>query len=490
MTARTIIERALSYLYTYDNGTNEVIFNDRYYGEHVAGDSYPWCCAFLWCIFDECGASDLFYDGKKTAYCPTVHQWGKEKGLIVPTSEGQYGDIVLFDWNGDGVADHIGLIISRNGNGTYETIEGNTATYNYTNGGYVLKMTRYYSSIIAIIRPKYSEEANTMPKGKFVIDVSQHQGTIDWNTVKDKIDGAILRCGYGDDLPSQDDTQFSRNLAECERLGIPYGVYLYSYATTEAQAKSELAHFLRLIKGYKPVLGTFLDVEEGGSEQFCARACRVVCEGLKKAGFTPGVYSALSWWNSYLTEIKEYTRWVAHWNDFCAYGGEYLIWQYGTEKIDGINGEVDSNFYYGDFGKSDNTTTTAETKTAANKAASNTTKITTPDITYQVFTDTSGWLPTVRNLEDYAGVDGQPIKGIRVYLNGDTLAVQTHQLANGNIDKITIFAGKNTIRYRVRVIGASDYYSWMENTKDTGGSSDTFAGEAGKPIDRLQIFVK
>ena len=149
---------------------------------------------------------------------------------------------------------------------------------------------------------------------------------------------------------------------------------------------------------------------------------------------------------------------------------------------------MDSNFYYGDFGKSDNTTST--TTAVENKAASNTTKTTTPDITYQVYTDKSGWLPIVRNLEDYAGVDGQPIKGIRVYLNGDTLAVQTHQMSNGNIDKLTIFAGKNTIRYRVRVIGASDYYSWMENKKDTGGSADTFAGEAGKAIDRIQIVVK
>ena len=495
MTAKTIIDKALSYLYTYDNGTNEVIFNDRYYGEHVSGDRFPWCCAFVWCIFEECGASDLFYDGKKTAYCPAIHEWGKKRNLIVPTSEGQYGDIVLFDWNGDGVADHVGFIITRNGNGTYETVEGNTATYNYTNGGYVLKMTRYYSSIIAIIRPQYDSGKKEGVKadvknGKFVIDVSQHQGTINWDKVKDKIAGAIIRCGYGDDIATQDDTQFARNLSECERLGIPHGVYLYSYATTEAQAKSELSHVLRLIKGHKFELPIFIDVEEGGTEHFAPRACRVVCEGLKKAGFTPGVYSALSWWNSYLTEIKEYTRWVAHWNDFCAYGGEYLIWQYGTEKIEGINGEVDSNFYYGEFGKSDNTTTTAETNTAANKATSITTKTTTPDITYQVFTDTFGWLPTVRNLEDYAGIDNQPIKGIRVYLNGDTLAVQTHQLANGNIDKLTIFAGKNTIRYRVRTIGSKDYLSWMENKKDTGGSSDTFAGEVGKAIDRIQMVVK
>ena len=475
-TAKKIIDTALSYLYTYDNGKNDVIFNDRYYEKHVFGDSYPWCAAFVWCIFNECGASDLLYDGKKTAYCPTIHQWGKDNGLLVPTSEGQYGDIVLFDWNNDGIADHVGFIITRNGNGTYETIESNTATYNYTNGGYVLKMTRYYSSIIAIIRPKYNEkEVNTMPNGKFVIDVSQHQGTIDWNTVKDKIDGAILRCGYGDDLPEQDDTQFARNLAECERLGISHGVYLYSYASTEAQAKSELAHILRLIKGHTFELGVFLDVEEDSCRTFAPRTCRVVCEGLKKAGFTPGVYASLSWWNNYLTEIREYTRWVAHWNPTCGYTGEHRIWQYGTAKVDGIKGEVDANYYYGEIGK------TAPTNTAVNKS---------PDIIYQVFTDISGWLPTVRNLEDYAGVDGQPIKGLRVYAAGIQLNITTHQMSNGNIDNLTISALNYTIKYRVRTIGSADYFSWMENKKDTGGSADTFAGEAGKPIDRVQITVK
>ena len=473
-TAKMIIDTALSYLYTYDNGNNDVVFNDRYYEKHVTGDSYPWCAAFVWCIFNECGASDLFYDGKKTAYCPTIHQWGKDNGLIVPTSEGRYGDIVLFDWNNDGIADHVGLIIARNGNGTYETVEGNTATYNYTEGGYVLKMTRYYSSIIAIVRPKYDKQANNNDK-KFVIDVSQHQGVIDWNKVKGKIAGAILRCGYGDDLPEQDDTQFARNLSECERLGIPHGVYLYSYASTEAQAKSELAHILRLIKGQTFELGVFLDVEEESCHTFAPRACRVVCEGLKKAGFTPGVYASLSWWNSYLTEIKEYTRWVAHWNPTCGYAGDYLIWQYGTEHINGIHGEVDANYYYGDFGKTDTTIKPITTK---------------PDVIYQVYTDGSGWLPVVKNLEDYAGVDGQPIKGIRVYVNGVQLDITTHQMSNGAIDKLTISASDYTIKYRVRTMGSADYFSWMENKKDTGGSSDTFAGEAGKPIDRVQITVK
>ena len=78
-TAKKIIDTALSYLYTYDNGKNDVIFNDRYYEKHVFGDSYPWCAAFVWCIFNECGASDLFYDGKKTAYCPTEESSGSRR---------------------------------------------------------------------------------------------------------------------------------------------------------------------------------------------------------------------------------------------------------------------------------------------------------------------------------------------------------------------------------------------------------------------------
>ena len=95
---------------------------------------------------------------------------------------------------------------------------------------------------------------------KFIIDVSEHQGVIDWNKVKSNIDGAIIRCGYGDDITSQDDKQYARNLAECERLGIPKGVYLYSYATTETQAKSELAHILRLIKGHTFEMPIFLEM--------------------------------------------------------------------------------------------------------------------------------------------------------------------------------------------------------------------------------------
>ena len=58
-----------------------------------------------------------------------------------------------------------------------------------------------------------------------VIDVSSHDGLIDWNRIEEHIEGVIIRIGYGNDIEGQDDKQAIRNMNECERLGIPYGVY-------------------------------------------------------------------------------------------------------------------------------------------------------------------------------------------------------------------------------------------------------------------------
>lgn len=143
----------------YPANSNKVRFNTDYYGSAVSGPDYPWCCAFVWDVFRLAGASELFYDGKKTAYCPTVRNWGKAAGLTVPVSSGRYGDIVLFDWERNGVADHIGLIEKKNSDGSYTTIEGNTAIGNDSNGGEVMRRTRTQAQICCIIRPKYTKEA-------------------------------------------------------------------------------------------------------------------------------------------------------------------------------------------------------------------------------------------------------------------------------------------------------------------------------------------
>lgn len=157
-TAATILEKAASYIGTKESpaNSNNVIFNTDYYGGEVSGSAYPWCCAFVWDIFRMCGASDLFYAGAKTAYCPTAMNWYKQQGQFYTVSQGgQAGDVVFFDWSSNAVADHIGFVKSRNSNGSYQTIEGNTSVSSNDNGGAVMERTRTTGTILGFGRPAY-----------------------------------------------------------------------------------------------------------------------------------------------------------------------------------------------------------------------------------------------------------------------------------------------------------------------------------------------
>ena len=188
---------------------------------------------------------------------------------------------------------------------------------------------------------------------KRLIDVSEHQGTIDWPVVKGQIGGAILRCGFGDDIASQDDKQWKRNADECTRLGIPFGVYIYSYATSTAQAESEAQHVLRCTKEYKLSYPVYLDLEQAGTESGAVqRACRFG-DIIEDAGYFCGMYANLNWWDNYLVGLERYTKWIAHYSGACGYRGNHKdMWQYSsTGRVAGIGGNVDMNECYRDFPK-------------------------------------------------------------------------------------------------------------------------------------------
>ena len=186
---------------------------------------------------------------------------------------------------------------------------------------------------------------------KTVIDVSEWQGTIDWEKVKPHISGVILRCGYGSDSEKYDDAQFKRNADECTRLGIPFGVYLYSYAKTNDKAKSEAEHVLRLVKPYKLSFPVYYDLEEAGTEKGAIDRAIVFGDIIEKAGYWCGVYANLNWWNNYLVGLERFTKWVAQYNTKCDYKGKHLdIWQYSSKgSVPGIKGNVDMNYCYRDF---------------------------------------------------------------------------------------------------------------------------------------------
>lgn len=162
-TAADVMHIAESYIGAHEQplGSNNILFNTDYYGGPVYGPDYPWCCAFVWDIFRMADASELFYYGQKTAYCPTVAQWAYQEGLDVPYEDARYGDLVLFDWDQDGTADHIGFVEGLNPDGTLHTLEGNTSDADHSNGGYVLERTRYPETICMIVRIQYDEGSNS-----------------------------------------------------------------------------------------------------------------------------------------------------------------------------------------------------------------------------------------------------------------------------------------------------------------------------------------
>ena len=189
------------------------------------------------------------------------------------------------------------------------------------------------------------------------IDVSQYQGQIDWELVQKHIDFAILRCGYGQDIPGQDDPTFKRNADECTRLGIPFGVYLYSYATNEREALSEAKHVMRLIQDYKMEYPIYLDLEDPRvgrlTNEQIERNCRVWADELAKNNYFPGFYASYYWWTSKLTGafFTRYTRWVARYAEELGAEG-FDMWQYtSTGSVPGIEGDVDLNISFKDYSK-------------------------------------------------------------------------------------------------------------------------------------------
>lgn len=154
MTADRILSIAQSYIGVTETQTNNVTFNTAYYGREVNGSSYAWCAVFIWYCFMEAGASDLYYGGKKTAYCPTLMSYYKGKGQLHQTPK--VGDIVFYNFSGKKTAVHVG-IVSEVGDGWIKAIEGNTSSVNQSNGGMVMERKRALSVCLGFARPDYTE---------------------------------------------------------------------------------------------------------------------------------------------------------------------------------------------------------------------------------------------------------------------------------------------------------------------------------------------
>lgn len=400
----------------------------------------------------------------------------------------------------------------------------------------LLMATLIFMPIAVVIPPTktyaYESTGEATVKGNMV-DVSSNNGIVDWDSLKENgVEVAIIRYGYGSDEERQDDSQFERNVAECERLGIPYGIYGYSYALEYEDAYSEAQHALRQAKKCNPVLGCWTDYEDADGYRSRHNMNYYLAENRSKLtdfaiifistmrdnGYQTGVYANYSWFNNVLQldrlqATSGFQMWLAHWG-ITEPSMACKIWQFGDF---GLNKAFDGNIWYGDF------------KTPIKPAN----EVDYPQIYedevnidntvhayYQVQIDNGRWLPVVTDDQDYAGVQGYKITGIAIKVSDGYCKYRVHTASgwhglidSGNtdindyingyagngeaIDKVEVYyytpsdiansTGYQRANYRVSALNR-DYYSIQIDDKTDSGM-DGYAGCVGRYIDRFQLTI-
>lgn len=199
------------------------------------------------------------------------------------------------------------------------------------------------------------------------IDISYANGSFDVQAaIKQGAKFVIIRMGYGGDYADQDDGQYDANVKKCEAAGMPYGVYLYSYALNTTQAKSEAQHALRLLKqaGSRFQYGIWFDMEDAdGYKQrngmpgnsTLVDICNTFCTEVSAAGYETGIYASASWLKNQLnsTKLSGWPKWVAHWGvSTPGYTDNMVLWQYAAPaNNEATPTAYDWNISYKEFGK-------------------------------------------------------------------------------------------------------------------------------------------
>ncbi len=197
------------------------------------------------------------------------------------------------------------------------------------------------------------------------IDVSEHNGVIDWEKVKASgIQFAMIRAGYG---KGKADKLFARNAAECTRVGIPFGVYWFSYAVNEAEAAQEAVHCLNAVKPYQLKLPIAYDFEYDSvnnakkrgvtiTKALASKLAKTFLDAIRKIGHQAVNYTNADYLNRYFDVSVDYPLWLAQWPSGVPAldkpPRDCLIWQYSARgTVPGISGDVDLDVYYGTLEK-------------------------------------------------------------------------------------------------------------------------------------------
>lgn len=333
------------------------------------------------------------------------------------------------------------------------------------------------------------------------IDVSSHQGEINWGKVKSQIDFAIIRLGYGDNIERQDDTYFVKNVNGCINNNIPFGVYIYSYALNlggSESIQSEVDHTKRqLSKISKKPFCVYIDMEDASTEKLgktlLTNFALEYCKQITQSGYKAGVYANENWFKNFLqvSTIASYgySIWCAKYSDSKPnITSNYDIWQNSDRgHVDGVNGNCDMNYMLKDI--------------------RNVTPQPTPtnfQIIYQTWDDVKNkWLPNVVNDTDYAGIYGHDICCIYANANIGNVYYKVHYkggkwlpevknrtdyagIFNKPIDGFMIKSDTKQLKYRVHLRRKNKWLGWVTGY-NTNDSNNGYAGIIGQEIDAIQI---
>lgn len=245
------------------------------------------------------------------------------------------------------------IIIHDNGNSTveYPDIEAPKNTYDF-------------SELVTDDKKKKMLYKDGEQVAVFGIDVSQYQGNVDWNRVKaDGVEFAILRLGYrGYETGNiKDDSRFLDYVRGTSEAGIDIGVYFYSQAINEAEAKEEAEYVLNVIRENNielkyPVVFDWEFVQDEdpartdnlSSEKINA-CCKTFCRTIKAAGYDTMFYANITdaLFKYDLTQVSEYGLWLAEYSRETDFIYDFDMWQYSCSGlIDGIDSLVDLNLWF------------------------------------------------------------------------------------------------------------------------------------------------
>ena len=204
---------------------------------------------------------------------------------------------------------------------------------------------------------RYESDTITSQVG---IDVSAHQQEIDWQRVAESgVQFAILRVGYRGYTEGaiQEDTYFEQNLEGAIDAGLDVGVYFFSQAIDEQEAREEARFVLDKISGYLLAFPVFFDWEkieaDARSDEMDLATLTAVtdafCSAITQAGYSAGLYfnQQLGYEELHLPSLQTYTFWLAEYNDTPSFAYHFDLWQYSASgTVDGIEGDVDLNLAF------------------------------------------------------------------------------------------------------------------------------------------------